>query len=119
MNQPTAPRPELYRTDYKNMALMFGAAFLGTLLALGLLMLFGRILVKRQLNDLAKIGPPEPQPIHYPQREPEPVEFSEVQTDGQGKEPEPLTEEQRKEMLRQKALNQPRVGNKFVKKPTE
>lgn len=73
MNEPITPRPQLYRTDYKNLALTVAAAFLGTLLALGLLMLFGKMLVRKQLDDLAKIGPPEPRPTYQPKREPEPV----------------------------------------------
>ncbi len=70
MTEQITTRPtRIHRTDYRQLGLVFGAAFLGTLLALGLLMLFGKMLVKRQMRDLAKLGEPE-QP---PKMEPKPA----------------------------------------------
>ncbi|AEI47663.1 hypothetical protein [Runella slithyformis] len=63
MTEQITTRPtRIHRTDYRQLGLIFGAAFLGTLLALGLLMLFGKMLVKRQIKDLEKLGEPEPTP---------------------------------------------------------
>lgn len=107
------PRPQLYKTDYKNIGLVLAASFVGTLLALGVLMLFGRMLVKKQMNDLAKLDIPQPQPYRpQMQKVPQPdeseavtVEVKEVQNIAE--QPADTTKER------------PRLNGRFIKRQTD
>lgn len=107
-------RPRLHRNDYRNAALMFGAAFLGTLLAIGIMMLFGKIMVKRQLKDLEKMADslPEPAPVAPPvqkvEEKPKVVEIVQAV--------EVMDENVELSPKSQAAKERPRLNGKFIKR---
>ena len=106
-------RPQLYRTDYKNIGLTFAAAFLGSLLALGILMLFGKMLVKKQLKELEKMDIPQPpQPQYTPpkrvvEEQTEAVEVETIEANNLTEKPADTTKER------------PRLNGRFIKRQTD
>lgn len=110
-------RPRLHRNDYRNAALVFGAAFLGTLLALGLMMLFGKMMVKRQLKDLEKMADslPEPAPVAPPVQKKVEVEAKAVEI---VQAVEVKDENVELSPKSQAAKERPRLNGKFIKRQT-